>query len=146
MRPDKPAKNVPSKLELDALLARTVETALGDARDTIKATLTNELEGIMRRLEEYQATSKLLSAKQLHDRDDTYEIDLSDTDTVTTRTRSALKKEHLSMDPSNVVVGDRLGVGGSGCVVRAFARARSLSNASHANRCTRATWTAGSAP
>ena len=106
-------------MELDALLNRTVESALNDARNTIKSTLTSELEGIMRRLEEYQATSKLMSAKQLrseHDETSVLQSDLESSDVETHNTQNP-RHQKLTLDPSNVVVGRQLGVGGSGCVV-----------------------------
>lgn len=117
VRPDKPDKNVPSKMELDALLNRTVETALNSARSSIKTTLMAELEGIVRRLEEYQATSKLTSAKQLCEREDsimTSDVDSSDMETPITQNP---RHRSLTINPGSVVVGRQLGVGGSGCSV-----------------------------
>ncbi len=59
------ASSVPSKLELDAMMHKAVETTLQEASTKIKDSLSGELEQIMKRLEEYQASHKLLTAKAL---------------------------------------------------------------------------------
>lgn len=61
------SNNVPSKVELDAMMHKAVETTLQEASTKIKDALSGELEQIMKRLEEYQASYKLISAKALKD-------------------------------------------------------------------------------
>lgn len=59
------ASSMPSKLELDALMHRAVENTLQEATSKIKESLSGELEQIMKRLEDYQASYKLLAAKAM---------------------------------------------------------------------------------
>jgi tRNA U34 5-methylaminomethyl-2-thiouridine-forming methyltransferase MnmC len=61
------ANSVPSKVELDAMMHKAVETTLQEATTKIKDSLSGELASIMKRLEDYQASHKLLSAKALKD-------------------------------------------------------------------------------
>jgi hypothetical protein len=55
-------------VELDALLAKAVDATLQEATNKIKSQLSTEMEGIMKRLEEYQASYKLQAAKLLKER------------------------------------------------------------------------------
>lgn len=129
LRPDHVKKMELNTAELDAVLSKAVDTALHEAQEKIKSTLTQEMEGIMKRLEDYKASSKMMAAKGLKDTskkesfsastgNNTTE-DNSDTETDGIQTPKGKKHELIMIDRSHLFVGQRLGVGGSGCMVYA---------------------------
>ena len=123
LRPDTQKKNVPSKVELDALLHKSVDVTLQEATAKIKEQLSGELDTIMKRLEDYQASYKLLAAKSLrsaHPNDSIGGDSIMDGDDSTQEgltTTGKGKKNLITIDTQNITVGHRLGTGGSGCAV-----------------------------
>ncbi len=118
LRTDKEKKNVPSKMELDALMHKAVDNTLQEATTKIKEALSGELDQIMKRLEDYQASYKLLAAKGLRgNRSDGTSIDDHDSDVDTQRSTQKPGKCDIVVDTSSIQVGHRLGLGGSGCAV-----------------------------
>ncbi len=121
LRTDKEKKNVPSKVELDALMHKAVDNTLQEATTKIKEALSGELDQIMKRLEDYQASYKLLAAKGLKGSrpNNDSSIDDHDNSDLTESQRNTQKpgKAELTIDSSNMQVGHRLGLGGSGCAV-----------------------------
>jgi serine/threonine protein kinase len=118
LRTDKEKKNVPSKVELDALMHKAVDNTLQDATIKIKEALSGELEQIMKRLEDYQASYKLLAAKGLkgNKMESASSIDDHDSESEHRHTSKPGRAE-MTIDTSNIAVGHRLGQGGSGCAV-----------------------------
>lgn len=124
LRPDKEKKNMPSKQELDALLRKTVDATLDQANVTIKEALSSELSNIMQRLEEYQASYKLMAAKTLKGTRAPGESEMttdndSDTSLGTVNTQRGGGHGTMEIYLNNIQVGHRLGVGGSGNAVYA---------------------------
>ena len=123
LRPDKEKKNMPSKLELDALLHKTVDSTLEQANITIKEALSSELANIMQRLEEYQASYKLMSAKSLKRGGGTHTDNMTessldlDGDTSRGNTQTGRGEATMEIGLGNISVGHRLGIGGSGNAV-----------------------------
>jgi PAS domain S-box-containing protein len=118
LRTDKEKKNVPSKVELDALMHKAVDNTLQEATIKIKEALSGELEQIMKRLEDYQASYKLLAAKGLKGKNMESASSIDDHDSESEhRHTSKPGRAEMTIDTSNIAVGHRLGLGGSGCAV-----------------------------
>lgn len=126
LRADTEKRNMLTKLEMDMLLQKTVESALGEASTKIKTSLSAELDGVMKRLEEYQASYKMNAARLLKERaagmsaTQTEESDMDNSGGGSApNTQNQKKQQTISVDISKIVVGQQLGMGGSGCAVYA---------------------------
>ena len=122
LRVDKEKKNIPSQQELDAILKKSVDSYLEETGAKIKETLNQELLVIMKRLEEYQAASKLQSAKNLKDRsgrsstlNSSIVEDTTDESDMNLTTRKG--DQELTINCRDISMGHRLGTGGSGAAV-----------------------------
>lgn len=125
IRADTLKKPMPTKVEMDALVKAKVLEVLEEAAAKISTGVSSEMEVVLKRLEEYQASNKVSAARALKERahpgaDDSSDVEpVSNTNTQTFTETMTSTKATMSIDMSKVAIAQQLGMGGSGCAVYA---------------------------